>query len=338
MPSELEDALGRFRRSLLTQERAAASEMVRIYGGIWQRLRPMVEAAQAGLVTDANIYTATFAQDIRAQVEAQLRRFAALAEQSAIGTQQMAIDAALRNVPVTVEMAGGSVGAGFNRLNARAVENLVGFASDGSPLRALFEEIAPTCAGRVVDTLARGIALGQSPRVTAKQLRAAFGTGLTRALTIARTETLRAYRETTHEIYRANDHILDGWFWVAALTRRTCPACWAMHGSFHPLTERLDDHPNGRCSAAPSVRGRASRITQTGKQAFAALPEVQQRGILGPAMFAAWQDGAVHLWPDGPGSIVGRREDVRWGTMRYALSLSAIVGPEAAKMYREAAR
>jgi hypothetical protein len=30
--------------------------------------------------------------------------------------------------------------------------------------------------------------------------------------------------------------------------------CWAMHGTVHTLDERLDDHPNGRCTAIPHFR------------------------------------------------------------------------------------
>lgn len=324
MPSELENAMARFRRQLLQQERAAASAMVRVYGESWRALRPAIEREIAGTVpkvgTRADFYTGTFASDISAQIEAELRRFAPYATQSVIATQQAAIDAALRNGPIAIEAAGGPAIA-FNKLNPLAVEMLVGYASDGSPLQALFDAIGPDVAPHMTAVLAQGIALGQSPRVTAQQVRAAFGVGLNRALNISRTETLRAYRESTAQVYLANADILDGWIWVCACTRRSCASCWAMHGSLHPLDARLDDHPQGRCTAAPKVRDRPNRIGATGAERFDALSADDQRAILGPGMYEAWKDGRVSLSPTGANSIVGRHDDPRWGTMRHARPL-----------------
>jgi hypothetical protein len=39
------------------------------------------------------------------------------------------------------------------------------------------------------------------------------------------------------------------------------------------------------------------------------------------------------MTPYGANSIVGRRDDAQWGTMRYARSLRSIVGPDAAAAY-----
>ena len=224
MPSALEEALARHRRALLANERAAASQMVRAYGQAWQALRPLIAREIAGTVpkvgTRADIYSATFASDIRAQVEAQLRRFAPFAADSLTELQRGAVEAAMRNASVDIAAAGGPSIA-FNRMNPAAVEALVGFASDGSPLQTLFDGIGQDVAPRMTAALAQGIALGQSPRVTAQQVRAAFGMGLNRALTIARTETLRAYRDSTAQNYRANAQYLEGWIWVCACDRRS---------------------------------------------------------------------------------------------------------------------
>ena len=164
-------------------------------------------------------------------------------------------------------------------------------------------------------------------------MRTAYGVGLNRALLISRTETLRAYREATAQTYQANADILEGWIWSSALDRRTCASCWAMHGSVHALDEKLDDHPNGRCAMAPLVKGRPNRIGAVGAERFATLSEADQRAILGPGMYEAWHDGQVSLVPGAANSIVGRRDDAQWGTMRYARSLRSIVGPDAAKAY-----
>ena len=338
MPSELENAMARFRRQLLQQERAAASQMVRAYGESWARIRVDLLRVQgqlaAGDTTPWRIMQDARLKSVQAQIEAELRRFAPYAAQSATQMQQAAIDAAVRNAGQAIEAAGGpSVGVRFDKLNTGAVESMVGFASDGSPLQTLFNDIGPDVAPRMTATLAKGIALGWNPRVTAREMRAAYGMGLNRALTMARTETLRAYREATSQVYQANADILDGWIWVASLDRRTCGSCWAMHGSLHPLDERLDDHPNGRCAQAPKIKDRPNRIGATGAERFDLLSADDQRYILGPGMYEAWKDGQVSLSPNGANSIVGRRDDAQWGSMRHARSLRDVVGPEAAKGY-----
>jgi hypothetical protein len=105
-----------------------------------------------------------------------------------------------------------------------------------------------------------------------------------------------------------------------------------MHGSRHRVTETLDDHVNGRCTAIPIVKGHDPNIP-TGEELFKDLPPAQQRSILGPAAHEAWLDGRVSLAPDGRNSVVGQRNDPRWGTMRYARSLQEIVGQRDAKDY-----
>ena len=330
--------MARFRRQLLQQERAAASQMVRAYGESWARIRADILRVQAQLAAgDTSLWR--IQQDARlrsvqAQIEAELRRFAPYAAQSATQMQQAAIQAAQRNAGQAIEAAGGpSATMRFDKLNAGAVESMVGFASDGSPLQALFDDIGPDVAPRMTATLAKGIALGWNPRVTAREMRAAYGVGLNRALTMARTETLRAYREATSQVYQKNADVLEGWIWVCACDRRSCASCWAMHGSLHSLDERLDDHPNGRCAMAPKVRDRPNRIGATGAERFDMLSANDQRYILGPGMFEAWKDGQVSLSPTGANSIVGQRNDAQWGSMRHARSLRDVVGPEAAREY-----
>lgn len=338
MPSELENAMTRFRRQLLTQERAAASQMVRAYGESWARIRVDILRVQrqlaAGDTTLWRIQQDARLQSVQRQIEAELRRFAPYATQSATQMQQAAIDAAVRNAGQAIEAAGGpQVTMRFDKLNTGAVEAMVGFASDGSPLQALFEDIGQGVAPHMTATLAKGIALGWNPRVTAREMRSAYGMGLSRALLISRTETLRSYREATSQVYQANADILEGWIWVCACDRRSCASCWAMHGSLHPLDARLDDHPNGRCAQAPKIKDRPNRIGATGAERFDALSAADQRYILGPGMYEAWKDGQVSLSPNAANSIVGRRDDAQWGTMRYARSLRDVVGPDAAREY-----
>lgn len=74
--------------------------------------------------------------------------------------------------------------------------------------------------------LIRGVALGSNPRAVARalldRLQGAFAGGLSRALNIARTEILDAYRGAAMLSQAANSDVVGGWMWISALTPRTC--------------------------------------------------------------------------------------------------------------------
>lgn len=114
--------------------------------------------------------------------------------------------------------------------------------------------------------------------------------------------------------------------------------CWAMHGTKHGLDELLDDHPNGRCTMLPWTKswselgytGTADNPTmEPGTVLFERLNPEKQRSILGPAKYAAWRDGRFTL-----SQIVGRRNDPRWGSMRFERSLKDLIGEDATNYTR----
>ena len=125
------------------------------------------------------------------------------------------------------------------------LRELVGFSADGRPLGELLAELGPAAGEAVRSGLVRGMALGRHPTVIARGIRTALGGDAARAVTIARTEILRAYRESSRAFYRANSDVVTGWLWHATLDAgRTCPVCWAMHGTFHALDEVMATHPS----------------------------------------------------------------------------------------------
>lgn len=153
--------------------------------------------------------------------------------------------------------------------------------------------------------LIRGVAAGSNPRETARRImrrtEGRFNGGLTRALVISRTETLDAHREAARVGRMAHADVLGGWTWLAKLDSRTCPSCWAQHGSVHHVDEQgPDDHQQGRCTAMPTTKSWAdlgldieeppSLLPDAGEQ-FAALPRPEQLQILGPKRHAAWERG-----------------------------------------------
>ena len=160
--------------------------------------------------------------------------------------------------------------------------------------------------------LIRGIAVGDNPRRTAARIMAQteqrFNGGLTRALTISRTETLDAHRAATQASEKANKTILEEWEWHAALNARTCPSCWAMHGTRHPLTEAgPNDHQNGRCARVSVTKTWAElgftgieepkSLTPDAQAVFDNLTPDTQLAIMGPGRLEALQSGKI-AWAD----------------------------------------
>lgn len=160
-------------------------------------------------------------------------------------------------------------------------------------------------------SLIRGVALGQNPRTTAAHmLRTSerhFNGGLTRALNIARTETLDAQRSAAAAYQLQHRDVLRGWVWTCKLDGRSCPACWARHGTVHPLTEPgPHDHQQGRCVRTPLTRSWAElgigmreppSVLPDAESRFRSLPRARQLAIMGKARLDALDDGTLE-WGD----------------------------------------
>lgn len=173
----------------------------------------------------------------------------------------------------------------------------------GSPLAGLLDtfrtEAGASAADYARDVLVNGLARGRALRSVASELEQGIrGMTASRALTIARTETLRAHREAHFQSYRRNEALVASWIWTAAVAnneRPPCAACFAMHGSEHPLDERMETHPNCRCRMVPKRKafrgieptGPATRI-RPGAVEFRALPPGVARRVLGPTRYRAF--------------------------------------------------
>lgn len=169
-----------------------------------------------------------------------------------------------------------------------------------SGMRRLTDQQSRVIEQRIVGALAAG----KHPRELARVLRDDASLPLTRALTIARTEQLRAYRTGAHLTYREADDVLEGWVWLSAADSRTCAACWSMHGSFHPTDEEMGAHPNCRCVSVPRSRpwseiggddDLAPQMPTPGEQLFRNLSERDQQRVLGPTAFREYRRGDLLL-------------------------------------------
>ncbi len=142
----------------------------------------------------------------------------------------------------------------------------------------------PTTTGRA------GLDAGMLTRI-----RAGFDGGLTRTVTIARTEPVDAYRTTAQIVHAANPRLVTGWAWLCQLDLRACVSCWAMHGTRHPLDEPGPaGHPSDRCQRLPLVGANTLPSAET---RFRRLSRRDQLTVLGPARLELFRSGQIG-WAD----------------------------------------
>lgn len=338
MAGELQRQAAEFRRDLLQLERAAASDMVRAYGVSWRRVEQQVTALwnevtalrEAGQpVPPVRLMQLDRYLRLQDEITAELRKFSQYADGSIVATQTAAIDLAQEHTPRLIsavasdaELANLEQFIDFAHAPRGAIEAMVGYARGGTPLGALLDAIPNQVNESVRDTLIAGLTLGQNPRETARQVRRAYGTGLARALTISRTETLRAYRQATLLDYQANDDIIEGWVWSSALDRRTCVTCWALSGRVFKLNRQMPAHPGCRCSLTPLLKKayRGDYEPTPGAVLFQNADPSVQRSVLGPGAYQEYQAGRV-----GIADFVTFRRSRDWGVTVQRASLGTAV-------------
>lgn len=236
----------------------------------------------------------------------------------------------------------------FNTLPSGAAEQYMGtmYSERQSPLPAVFNSMGPQASETLDTQILNGIAMGLHPLDVVERAKNYLkDEQLGRAATIARTEMYRSYREANRRVYAQNADVVDKWIWNAHIGDRTCAACYAMHGEEFPVTEPMGGHPNCRCTQIPKtktwadlglegmedhepnlgtegewvngqfVRSRTGKSMRSGEARFAALPEAEQRKILGPKKFDAYKRGDIIL-----ADTVSTRQNDRWGVTRSVAS------------------
>ena len=199
--------------------------------------------------------------------------------------------------------------------------------------------------------------LGYNPRKIAPMIRDALGVQLNRALTISRTEVMRAQRIAMEENYKANAGVVKGWRWVAEVNG-ACPVCLAMHGREFPLSEKMSSHINCRCCASPVPMTweeigqqfginfsdvddagpsfdeiakkynmspeqivRYQNQNMTGEAYFKTLSDTEQRKLLGPAKWQAYKEGKFEFE-----KLAKKTYSLTWGEGKGVASLRDLLG------------
>jgi SPP1 gp7 family putative phage head morphogenesis protein len=213
-----------------------------------------------------------------------------------------------------------------------AIANIVGVTQAGSPLADLFNGFGEEAANGAAKALIRGVSMGSNPRAIARDVEDALGVSRARALTVCRTESLRAYRSANQLVFQQNSSVVKQWRWTSARNVNTCPACLAMDGSLHDLDEDMGSHPNCRCTMSPVTADLsdilgidASDIPdtqptfQSGSEWLDEQDESTQREVLGN-LYDGWANGDFTL-----NDVVKHSYDADWGHSISVKPLKALV-------------
>ncbi|BCW62481.1 phage minor head protein [Arthrobacter sp. StoSoilB22] len=335
LSADAKDALQRISDGHLTA-------LVAAWVGVWDELGPEFETAileLALVATDGSISRGALARSKRLALTLELatQRLEELAGKigETVGPDLAAIaedGRASQIAMIQSQLPAGQISIVTDRLNPRSVDAMV-----NRTLEQIHKDTRPLPADVVrlmKSELIRGIALGNNPRKTAqrivKRAEGRFNGGLTRAMTIARTEVLDMHRVGSQMADKDNTDILDGWRWHAALNARTCPSCLANHGTMHPASEPGPiDHHQGRCARLPQTKSWAE-LGFTGmtepvdafpdaREWFDNLEAESQLAIMGKERLSLLQSGKIQ-WQ----GLTTRTQNGQWRDSMTVTPLAAL--------------
>ncbi len=298
-------------------EADAAARLVTAYGQAWDAisrdLRALTDAIEQAQARGETIDAAWLAKERRYralldQVEAQINGLAVQAGPLVRQQQAAAIAAAASHAEALARAALGppppGVVVAWDRVPVEALQQLVGALGDGQPLGTLLSTFGPDARAATSEALTTALVRGQSPRIAAKALEAAVeGLGRNRALRLARSSMLDAYRDSTLAAYRQND-VITAYKRIAAHGPRTCLACLALDGKIYPLGQDFGRHASCRCALTPVVRSWAELgypgipdvpQPETGPDWFDRQPEATQRQMIPVGAWEPFQRGEIAL-------------------------------------------
>lgn len=201
-----------------------------------------------------------------------------------------------------------SLGITFNTLSVDQITDLAGMLGDGTPLNRLLKEAYPESLDGIVKALLEGSARGLGIKQIAEDMARRMGMGLERITLIARTEQLRAWRIATQRQYQESGVVL----WherLCARDARTCMSCLMLDGERIPIDQVLDDHPRGRCTSIPIVKGAPPIVREMGQEWFEHQSPALQKEMLGAGMYDLWQKQGFDLR-----TIAAKNYNPIWGS------------------------
>jgi len=296
----------RFKNDVLMREEAQRMEMATRYLEVERRLDAQIAALaqdladvrdDGGTVSESKLFEMHRYKAMRAQLDDELTWYMddyaePRIRQGQFSFMRTGLDEAAQAIEASFS---GQMAPYFDRLPIEATENMVGLCGDGSPLRALLRQAYPATLQAITTELVNATALGVNPREVARRmLQEKLATGLNRAMVLARTEQLRVYREASRQQYLTSG-LVTRFRRISARNARTCMACLVSDGEWFPISKPITDHPNGRCTGVPEVRGARTPVWQQGPSWFREQPESLQVQMMGADYYDAWRSGAFKL-------------------------------------------
>ena len=333
--SDLEKLIRALRNQIDQQDAATLEQLARAYDRVvFKPMQGDIDALQKILDLykgNPAVKNTTEFRRLVADMDEKLKLWQSYLDANATAAATSAIPLGLDHAEQLVRAAG--IEGTFRKMNPAAIEKLLGYLQEGSPLYKRIDMMAEyykktipaaivsdITAGKVSSTIIEGVSAGKNPKTIASFLTNYLGMPLTDSLRMTRTVQIWSYREASRAAYLANSDVVDGWIWYATLDSECCLSCIAQHGTWHPNTESLDDHYNGHCTALPSVIGVKNDIT-SGQDWFTSQDEGKQREIMGDARYEAWKDDKFQF-----SQLSSQHEDEVYGSMRTVTPLKDLLG------------
>lgn len=255
------------RASLLSRESDVALDMALRYAQTANRITNEVEAiyktiakirAEGGTPSKTQIDALIRETGLLRLVDNSIAKYQGFANSRIVDEQKAAVETALEhseqlmkaslNAPKTFEYP-----EGWFEYDEDAVEALIGRTtkSAGERLSQLaFSRTGDLISDRILESLTDGIVRGRGLREIGAEVSRIAQMPLNRALTIARTEVMGAYRQASIQRY-ADSAVVSGWEWLSGRGSRTCLFCLSMDGKRFKDNHPFETHPNCRCTAIP---------------------------------------------------------------------------------------
>jgi hypothetical protein len=314
-PETIVDLVKALRDALSRADEKALNQIITAYGDMYKRLLPRIDALALEISTIENptrgqIAKLTRYKTLISEIQRELNTFSGYAETVMRQTSTTAIKYGIVDAKSMVLVQNPGLAATWKTLNPRAIEALIGYMQEGSPLMKRIELLAPTRAQAVANTILDQVAFGANPKTIAGMITKELGIGLTDSLRMTRTVQIYSYREANRASYVANSDVVQGWIWVSVLAPETCAACMALHGTEHSNDETIDDHYNGECYAVPKVIGGGNDYAGQGEAYFNSLSEAEQKNVVGNSTWELLNNGDISF-----NQLVNHREDEVYGSM-----------------------
>ncbi len=316
-----------FKQKLLARESLQVQEMTKrwidvedvLEGNIFALIHTVDAKKERGdPITESSLFRLDRYRRLYRQTQDEVTKYAGYADGSISKFQESNGIAGLRESVQAIQLSYHpySVGTAFDRLPVEAVKNIVGISGDGKPLgellkrRLVVDENGVPLPGmwdKMTSELIRGTALGYNPKKVARNMMGGLAEGLNKALVIGRTEGLRPYRQMSLDQYKASG-VVEGQKRLSAHDGRVCAACIAADGTIYLLIETIPDHPQGRCTSVPIVKGIPEPTWMSGEAWLKEQLESTQIRILGSGVHKAWKGNEFPF-----DALIHRTDDPTWG-------------------------